>query len=476
MNQPQSSGSLRFFRSLQGRLIAGNLIGLPLLLALAGFAVENAFKESQLSSESATLRSTFYLLLEAAEWQSGSLTLPDNLAEPRFSLIDSGLYATVTAADDPVRNNSNQWASGNLTPPLWQSISARLSELVLTPPSLTFTPGQEQISNIALAGSPYFLFVYDLVWELDNQEEASLRFAIYHSAEEFNKELRRFRVTLRSGLGILAIGVLVIQWTIMHWGLRPLARLKTEIDAVNAADQFSIQGVYPAEITPVTNSLNRVLSTEKSQRDRYHQTLSNLAHSIKTPLAVIKGELHKQVPGNNDNTQIVSEQIEEIDHIIRRQLQRSVIQTDTHIYQSVPLRPVVERLCSALEKVYKNKPMEFQVDIPQQLTLRMDQQDIFEVLGNLVENACKYGEGKVRITGQPLAGGVQLVIEDNGPGVSKSNAASMLKRGARGDTRSTGQGLGLAIANDIISAYQGNIKIDASPDLGGAKLTLSFSG
>ena len=481
-NQSSHSHPLRFFRSLQGRLLVGNLLGLPLLLALAGLTVERAFKESQLSSEVTQLRSTFYLLLEAAEWQNGNLNLPDSLAEPRFSLIDSGLYATVAIANNPESaintpgslNNiqSSNFFSENT---LWQSNSAQLSELTLTPSDNQFSPrpGANQLNTIRKP--TIFLFVYDLVWEFEDGQATELRFSIYHSAEDFNKELSRFRVTLRSGLGLLAIGVLGIQWLIMHWGLRPLSRLRAEIDAVNAAKQFTIQGIYPSEITPVTNSLNRVLTTEKSQRDRYHQTLSNLAHSIKTPLAVIKGELGTSKHDNRDKDQIMSQQVEEIDHIIRRQLQRSVIQTNSHIYQPTELRPITERICSALEKVYRSKSVQFQIDIPKHLTLRIDQQDIFEILGNIIENACKYGDGKIRITGQYSTGNTQLTIEDNGSGISKSDAASILQRGARGDTRTAGQGLGLAIANDIINAYQGTIEIGTSPDLGGAKLTLDFA-
>lgn len=441
------------FRSLKGRLLIGSLISLPLLLLLAAFIVEKAFRESLISAENNALQSAFYLLLEATDWQNQSLNLPDTLTEPRFSQIDSGLYGKIA-------DQQNQ--------PLWQSTSAEFSELSLPLPAQPFAAGSRALTEITIEDQSFFVFSFDVIWEFEAETEQSLRYVVYHHKHAFEAEIAQFRRTLRTGLGIMAAGLILTQWLILLWGLRPLQQLKSEIDALESADQHSVTGRYPEEIERVTGSLNRVLASERNQRERYHQTLGNLAHSIKTPLAVIKGEIEK----DEKTKGVLDEQVDQIDEIIRRQLQRSVIQSAGHFHQTTLIKPIADRLISALDKVYREKHISFENHLAADVGLKIDQQDLFELLGNILENACKYGKSRIHINAVNSEQSTQLWVEDDGRGIAPEDASRLLKRGSRADTQAAGQGLGLAIANDIVNSYQGRLEIGTSNTLGGAKITV----
>lgn len=444
--------------SLQGRFILASLLCLPLFIAASGLLLERAFKDSVIASEFEQLNSQLYILLGAAEVQQGQLFLPEQLHEPRYNVVDSGLYATISTPSQMHPDGVTNWKQ------LWQSESISILNLTLPYNTVSFATDQRLLESTG----KYFRLTYDLSWMDDSQQTLPLRFQIYHSQKAYSQQVKKYRQQLWYGLSFLAMGLLTIQVIIMRWGLRPLKRLAKELKRLSLGEQSRLTGHYPGEITPVTNSLNDVLHHEQRQRERYRNTLSDLAHSLKTPLAIVQGELqHTPI-----NTQLANEQLERMDNIIRHQLQRAVLQSSQKLHAAQPLLPIIQRLCNAMGKVYQEKNIQFELQVAESLTYPIESQDLFELLGNLIENACKYGHDRIVISARDQGSDLSLVVADNGPGIAEQTQDIILQRGARADTAQPGQGIGLAVTTDIVSAYGGSIRAGNSATLGGAEFQI----
>ena len=445
-----STNSNPFLNSLQGRFIAASLLFLPLFIGGSGLLLEQAAKDNLLLAEREQLQSQLYILLGSAEVQDGQLWLPEQLPEPRYSVLDSGLYAQIISPD-----NDAAWK------PRWQSISAKMLNSTLpSNASKSFSTNFQKLDTL----KHYFRQTYDLSWEDDSGSSLPLRFEIFHDRTPYNQQLQHFRQQLWYGLSVLAMILLTIQVGIMRWGLNPLKRLVKDLKAMPQKDTQRLSGDYPDEISPITDSLNEVLDNEQQQRERYKNTLGDLAHSLKTPLAILQGELQQ-----NTNAEIMSEQIERMNTIIRHQLQRAVLQTNHQHRAHEDVRPIVQRLCTAMGKVYRDKGIEFDIHIAQGTSYPIESQDLFELLGNLIENACKYGHNMVVISAATLTESLIITVADNGKGVDAKQQQSILQRGARADTAKPGQGIGLAVTTDIVSAYGGSLDVENSEKYGGAE-------
>jgi two-component system sensor histidine kinase PhoQ len=466
--EPQSfSGSLRALKSLHGRFIAASLLCLPLFIGASGYLLEAAFKDNLLAAEQQQLQSQFYILLGAAELQEQEpqqpLWMPEQLPEPRYSLADSGLYASIL-----LFRSSDQESTGSGSRLIWQSPSAALLSTPLPTQSSPFNVlSAEAFEEGFRQRGDFFELSFDLTWETADDEHLPLRFLIHHRRDAFLAQLKSYRQQLWYGLSILAMGLLVVQVLIMRWGLQPLKRLVRDLRKLPQQPVRQLQGQYPLEIEPVTDSLNQVLHNEQQQRERYRNTLSDLAHSLKTPLAIVRGEMTQ--PSNDG---VIDEQLQRMESIIRHQLQRAVLQSDPQMHKALPLRPVVERLCNAMDKVYRDKGLQFDIQIPQHLSFPIASQDLFELLGNLIENACKYGRKQIGVSAALEDRQLCLQVSDDGEGVAPPQRQTILQRGARADTARPGQGIGLAVSTDIVSAYGGSLSVDASEQLGGAEFSV----
>ena len=461
-----STKSRGFSKSLQGRFILASLLCLPLFIGASGLLLENAFKDNLLAAEDNQLQTQLYILLGSAEVQSGQLWLPEQLPEPRYAVMNSGLYAII-AVLDPSDPNPANWQSR------WRSTSARLLQGNIEESSADFQASQQTFAHL----KRFFRLTFDVIWEDSQGLSLPLRFQIYHSRDNYKIQLKRYRQQLWYGLSFLAMGLLIIQVLIMHWGLKPLKKLVRDIQQLAGQPSRQLLGNYPAEIAPVTDSLNLVLSNEQQQRERYQNTLNDLAHSLKTPLAVLQGELqqrgkHQPQEADEASNAIAAEQVERMTTIIRHQLQRAVLQTNKKLHTAQKIRPTVERLCNAMSKVYREKEIVFLIDIAEDCSYSIESQDLFELLGNLIENACKYGDGKVSVAADEELGLLTIRVGDNGNGIAADKKSSILERGTRADTAKPGQGIGLAITTDIVSAYGGSISVGKSEQLGGAQFQI----
>jgi two-component system sensor histidine kinase PhoQ len=268
----------------------------------------------------------------------------------------------------------------------------------------------------------------------------------------------------------MALLLLAAQWAILRWGLSPLRRVADELTRLERGEQERIAGNYPTELQRLTDNLNTLLTHERSQQKRYRDALADLAHSLKTPLALVRGALRDAVR-SDPTARTLDEQVERMDRIVAYQLQRASTSGRSRLAAPQPLRPAVERMLAALAKVHGDKRIATEVVVDAGVRFRGDEGDLTELLGNLLDNAFKWGRTQVRVSAEAAGGRLTLSVEDDGQGVAPEQAQRVLERGVRADQSVPGQGIGLAVVHDIVDAYGGELRIERS-GLGGARIIL----
>ncbi len=446
--------------AISTRLLLASALMLPLFLGVSGFFLLKAFENSLKEAENARLRGHIYLLFSVAELTENGeprMQMPASLFEPDFERLNSGLYAYIYDRE------------GHL---VWRSNS---SVLIQPPANEDFAGHQATgrlITQTLLLNKPLFSAHYDVVWEDSLGNGHPYRFAVTHERSNFNAELRAYRTQLWRWLGALAVLLLVAQAAILHWGLRPLGRLAAALKAMQSGETQNIAGEHPRELQKIVDNLNQVLAREKSLRQRYRNSLADLAHSLKTPLAVLQGKLD----GNTTAVEFeetLNEQLTRMNQVVTYQLQRAVSDQQRGLTQRTRVRQVVERLVAALQKVYRDKAITVAIQVAPGTLFAGDEQDLMELLGNLLDNAFKYSRHHVRVEARHQAQSLDIRISDDGAGVPEIARQQILQRGQRLDTNMPGQGIGLAVVMDIISSYDGTLQISNS-NLGGAAFDISL--
>ncbi len=283
------------------------------------------------------------------------------------------------------------------------------------------------------------------------------------------------------GYVLLANLILVIPllWLAAYWSLRPIKSLVSQLSSLENGERDTLDENPPSELRGLVRNLNILLTNERKRYSKYRTTLSDLTHSLKTPLAVLQSTLRLLRSGKQMNIEqaepIMLEQIGRISQQVGYYLHRASTQGDENLMlreiSSVP--SVIDSLSSALHKVYQHKGVSITVDISPEITWLGQPNDFMEVMGNVMENACKYCLEFVEVTAHVGQDSLTLIVDDDGPGVPESKRSVIFVRGQRADTLRPGQGLGLSIAVDIIDQYDGEISISDSP-LGGARVMVTF--
>lgn len=458
MNSPQDSSNY----SIQTRLIISFSLLLFVFLGLTGVILDRAFRNSVEAGGAERLQVQIYLLLSAAEESDGEFYFLEDLREPRFSQLNSGLYGFIS------RPSLGE---------LWRSDSALTFSLA--DPQVLRQPvevGETQFSKtLNTEGDEFFVLSYGILWE-DGIREYS--FTVMEDAAPYYSEISNFRTSLWSWLGGVAMLLLLMQYFLMRWGLSPLHRMARDLKQIETGEKNQLAENYPQELQGVTNNLNVLIETERKQQDRYRTTLGDLAHSLKTPLAVIAGIMQTLSTRPKDTAEqlaAVDEQLARMNQIVSYQLQRAVqSHHSSTLARQVLVGPLAQKVLDALEKVYRDEAVSVDTRLDGDATFHGDERDLLEVLGNVLDNAFKYGRGQVRISATPVndaSTGIEIVIEDDGPGISPEKQEFVLQRGARADTLVQGQGIGLAVVTDIVSSYDGTIEV-ATSDLGGARIIM----
>jgi two-component system sensor histidine kinase PhoQ len=310
-------------------------------------------------------------------------------------------------------------------------------------------------------------------WQLSDERIEPFTVLVLVDESEINRQTSAFRLGLWRALGAAGIILALAQLIIFFFGFRPLGQVARDVARVESGQAPRLEGNYPRELEPLARNVNRLLETEKSNQERIRNALDSLAHSLKTPLAVIQAGL--PLHGGKSEASMQNA-VDEIRHLIGTRLERAGASTRRTMAEPVEVEPQLQRIIGSLQKVYSHKMIEVSSTIEPGVAFYGEKRDLLELLGNLLDNAFKYGENKVRITGGPVhhdvaRPGMWMSIEDNGPGIEESQYKQLLQRGVRGDERAEGHGLGLAIVMELVSAYDGEFDIGQS-EMGGARVDI----
>ena len=249
------------------------------------------------------------------------------------------------------------------------------------------------------------------------------------------------------------------------------------VRGLEAGARSDIGADYPSELSGLARNLNRFIAYEKAARERYRRAMEDLAHSLKTPLAVLKNAVGESRRRSDQDPALLAEQVERMETTVAHQLSRAAAARAAAPTVRVAVMPVAARIVRALQRAYAEKRVAVAF-LPSEdcaLAVRVDERDLMEMLGNLIENGFKYTAKRVRISAQPVAEGrVRLAVEDDGTGVPMAQRKTILERGTRGDAAASGHGVGLAVVAELADVYDGALHINDSPELGGARFGLEL--
>ena len=442
--------------SLRSRLIVMAVILLTISLGLVGLAQDAAFQKSSEAGLSARMESLVYLVLAAAEINGDDrLVIDDDPGDPRLRQPGSGFYAGVSG--DTVR---------------WVSLSSLGVDL---PGPVQVPTGHSEFLPATAESGFYYTFRYGVSWELPQGRMLPVTVTILVDPRELQPERSAFRTGLWRSLGLTGLILVLAQVILLALGLRPLRRITEDISGIESGELGRLEGNYPVELEPLQRNINHLLETEKANQARYRNALDSLAHSLKTPLSVIRSSLPSD---GSPQTVAIEHAVTDMQHLVATRLQRAAASTRSSNAPALNVRSQVERLVSSLQRVYSQDLISIDVMIDPELAFHGEQRDFLELAGNLLDNACKYGGGRVRISGRALETddpriGIRLQVDDNGPGIAEDQREQLLQRGVRGDERFEGHGFGLAIVQEIVSAYRGEITLGKG-DLGGAAIDVTL--
>ena len=439
--------------SLTRRIIGVAALWIIALLLIGGFALDRVLSRSIVD----TFDNQLVLLLNkpliaASEiGPAGEVRFNRQPADQRFIEPYSGLYFQISGNGVDTYASRSLWDRRLRVSNLHNDVEPHLYD------STEFGPGEP----LRIAERDAILPGSKVRW----------RFQVAQSRETIDGQIHRLRSTLFWSFLALGIGLLVLTALQTLYGLWPLRRVRQEVASIRSGENTRISQEFPTEVRPLTEEINQLLEHNEAQAEEARRHAGNLAHALKTPLTVITNAATARAPDLADT--ICREALvmrRQVDHHLARARaigRRASAQARSRVWDSL------EAVQRAVDRLYENVTVDIAGD--HQAEVRVERQDLDEMLGNLVENAAKYGGGRVFVTVEPKSAKVDVLIEDDGPGIPPADRGSLFTRGARLDTTGKpGTGLGLAIVRDVAEIYGGSVRLEESEDLGGllARLTL----
>ena len=445
--------------SLSRRLLFSVSVPLALFFGVMMFLLDSGFRAESDRTLHELLDSQMVSLVAAAEpAPGGGYAPPTQDMDPRLTRPRSGLFAQIRSIKHQWRSPSTAGTTLDFGPLLAQ--------------------GDRSYSYTVVGRDRVAIESRGLQFEDDEQNTRSLTFSVAVSLTPYQEQLWRFRQKMLGSFTGLFLLLLLVLAALLRWVLAPVRRLEREIHEVEEGRSEVLGDGYPRELSGVATNLNTLLVGERKRVARYRDTLGNLAHSLKTPLAVMQTTLSKE---SLVSAQTFGAEIDRMKDIIAHQLKRAAASGGALLGQApIDVTQVAVDLRAALLKVYAGKDLSIELAVERESQFVGDRGDFTELLGNLVDNACKWCRSRVRVTVaiDPQAGSrerLSLAVEDDGPGISEEDRARVLQRGVRTDESVPGHGLGLAMVHDTVDLYGGTLSIDAS-ELGGARFSLRLPG
>jgi len=435
--------------SLSFRLLVSAGLVLMAFFALVAFVLEQGFKESAEQALREKLQVHIYSLISVAELTDKlELSMPNSLREPRFANPGSGLYASITQVNNMF---------------VWRSQSA-VGMNFLAPEYLE--AGQ---SVFIKDGDGYLVLHYAVIWENKAGFEQYYVFTAAEDSVLVSKQVDGFRLTLWSWLFFTGILLVFIQFLVLHWSLKPLRMMVKDLESIEAGQKTRLDGRYPSELVGLAGNLNALVSSERAHLERYRNTLADLAHSLKTPLAILRGCLEPVIV----NKTLVAEQIHRMDGIVEYQLQKAAAKGQKKLTGKLDISLLLDKIIISLEKVYWEKEIVFSFEHDEDCMMYCQEGDIYEIAGNLMDNAAKWCKKNVNVRLLKLSPegnegcSLLLQIEDDGPSIPKDKLNDILLRGVRADENIDGHGIGMAVVNELSVLLGGKLVVGDKGVLGG---------
>jgi two-component system sensor histidine kinase PhoQ len=446
--------------SLSRRLLLSVAVPLALFFGVMMRVLDIGFQTLSDREVHGLLDAQIVTLIAAAEPNpAGGYDAPLTGLDTRLATPDSGLYAQIRSANH-----------------VWNSPSMAGLHLDFGPP---LAQGERQFADGLVGHGRVAMESRGISFQDDPNKGQPLTFSVAVSLTPYEQALWVFRSRVLGWFtGLMAL-LLVSLAALLRLVLAPLRRLEREIHEVEEGRSEMLGSGYPRELSGVARHLNALLVGERKRVARYRDTLGNLAHGLKTPLSVMRSTLSADV-GSSTATHAIGTEIDRMTDIIEHQLKRAASGGTLLGQAPVGVAAVAADLRGALLKVYSRKDLSLELAIQARSHFIGDRGDFVELLGNLMDNACKWCRERVRVTanveeGRALGESLTLTVEDDGPGIAAEDRAKVLERGVRTDEKVPGHGLGLAMVHDTVDLYGGKLTVDASP-LGGARFALRLPG
>ncbi len=405
------------------------------------------------------------LVADVASPEEGADKYPQSIGEPLFELPLSGWYWQVTRLDakaPEVRSSRS----------LWDASLPRL-------PDEKSSTDTEYRQGYAKGPEDQELRLVER--DIDLGTDGRYLIAVAGDASEIDDETASFERTIIITFTALTLALLLTTALQVRFGLAPLTRISESLAAIRSGRAERLQGKFPVEIAPLARETNALIDANREIVERARTHVGNLAHALKTPLSVIVNEAAAR--GNDPLACKVLEQTDIMRDQVARQLERARLAArSTVVGTSVEVPPVVTALARTMEKLHRARDIAIDVDVPEHARFRGEQQDLEEMVGNLVDNGCKWAQSRVAIevmADQPPSDGaksrVRIIVDDDGPGLSPAEREQVALRGQRLDETKPGSGLGLSIVVELANLYGGVLTLGTAP-IGGLRAELALPG
>lgn len=454
------------FNSLAFRLFATAAAWTLLVLPFAGIIIYGLYRDDVQASFDGQLRKLVNAITVDSMGPGSAPEAPANLYEPLFEVTHSGWYWQITPLDE---SGVPKLVSPSLAT---ASLPSPAAENVAPDPS-----GARWMDVMGPRGEP--LRVVEVIDTLGHEPDKPRYSIVVAGPLDWLEHLvSNFRNRLATALALAGLGLVAVTLFQVRFGLLPLRQIGRGLAAIRSGESQKLQGDLPAEIEPLQFELNELMRANQEIVDRARRHVGNLAHALKTPLAVITNEAREEKGGFGAK---VAEQAQIMSDNVSHYLDRARMAARVNVIGRVtPVAPVIEPLVRALQRIHHEKDVEISVECPQDARFRGERQDLEEMLGNLLDNACNWARRNVVLTVEVPSdtGHVQrrrltITVSDDGPGVTEGERATIAKRGMRLDETKPGSGLGLSIVTDLAQSYGGSSELGRGPK-GGLSVCLQL--
>ncbi len=440
--------------SIHKRVFLSAMFTLCLFSGLSVWVLDEFFRSYTEKNMQDRLQNYIYSLLASAnENKQGKMRLPDILPDPRLNQPDSGTRAYVSG-----EKNTYHWYSASVLNPDYKA--------------QTIANIEAGKSHYSITRENYSRLVFAVKWEDYQSIDQNYILMVEIKRIEMDQQIADFRYQLGLWLGGSSLVLLLVLLLVLNWSLKPLRQATLELKQIQLGNKKLLSEFYPRELLLLTSNINQLISLSITRLQRYRNSLGDLTHSLKTPLAIIQGAYDSE---NNQQLRIaISEQLGRINELVQYQLQRASIAGEGSDFSNVEINDLVKKIIRSLDKVYAEKNVVCNLEIASTILFRGDQGDLMELLGNILDNAYKYCKNSVTIRIEKTEHLIRMQVEDDGPGIDEHLYSQLVQRGKRADSLVPGHGIGFGIVSDIIKQYHGQIKLSRSERMNGLMILISI--